>query len=185
MNHSKAVAEREAKIESIQTTAANNNIDLGIKRETLKTTKAHYAATEAQSNAQLEEAKRQHEAQRGQWSAQTAHQDRMAKIAEESKPSKEVKELGIIDTKINTNPDYKKYVAMQKYTPIGSPEFNQIQNILDQIIKKTYEKYGYEAPEKVVAPELATPPEEPSNWNPFNWGSKTSPKPVSFNDLPK
>ena len=185
MNYNKAVAERQARIEGIQTAAANAGVDLGLKRETLATTRSHYAATEAQSKAQLEEAKRQHEAQRGQWSAQTAHQSRMAKIAEESKPSKEVKELGIIDTKINTNPDYKKYVAMQKDTLIGSPEFNQIQNILDQIIKKTYEKYGYEAPEKVVAPELATPPEEPSNWNPLNWNLKKSPKPVSFSDLPQ
>jgi hypothetical protein len=107
----------------------------------------------------------------------------MEKIAEETKPSKEVKELGIIDAKLNTNPDYKKYIAIQKDMPIGSAEFNRVQNILDQIVENTYKKYNYDPPDKIVIPELVKPKKEPHWWE--SSPKPTSSKPVSFNDLPQ
>jgi len=181
--YSKDVADREAKLNALKNSAASSGYEIFSKDRTYQQTESQNRATRAQAAANFEELKRQHEAQRGQWSAQTAHQKRMEDIANETKPSKEVKELGIINTKIHTDPNYIKYVARQLDTKIGSPEFNQIQNILDQIVEKAYKQNKYNPPEKIIFPELEKPKKEPRWWE--SSPKPTSPKPVSFSELPQ
>ena len=181
-----AVADRQAKIETIQANAAKEGLDIGLKERTLEATKGHYAATEAQSKAQLEETKRMHGAQIGQMSEQQRHQRKMEDIAEATKPTADQKIDLQVQAKVNSDPTVRSLAKRLDGAELGSDDYY---NILEKIREASIVHYpkGAALPAPIVRTPITKPPEEPGFFDRMFGSTPAKPasKPVSFSDLPE
>jgi len=141
MNYNKAVAEREAKIESIQTTAANNGIDLGIKRESQDITRKHYAASEANQAAQLAATKQNYADQASGRATSAANQAEQLKLMKENRTDdRAVKARGKMYDALDRDPRIEilqaKLRDRDNPIPVNSEEYNIIMDKIDQYRKQ-------------------------------------------------
>lgn len=173
--HSKDVAEREAKIDTLRSSAANSGLQL-IDREKTR------QFEEKKSNAQMDETKRQHEAQRKNWEREAANRAEQLDIMRQTKPTTEDKAVNKIMTAMPAR--VRGLEAKQKELEFGSDEWNQIQERIDDLYDQAYRTYGLNPPARLAKPTPLNPPEKPGFFSSL-FGGSPAPKAVSFDQLPK
>jgi hypothetical protein len=175
MNHDKAVAEQKAKVQGIRTQAAKFGIDVSLAEE-------NYADQRSKSAAQLAETKLQHEFQRKQWASENANKLEQLQIMRDTRPSIEDKSVAKIMAAMPAR--VKGLELKQKDFDFGSDEWNQIQGRIDDMYDQAYAAYNLAPPPRLALPKPLVPQEKPGFFSSV-FGSSKTPKPVSFDQLPK
>jgi hypothetical protein len=183
MSYKNAVADRQAKIDGLSASAAAHGIDLGIKEKTLAETTAQHNAQNTMAQAQLEELRRQHEAQRKQWAAESANRAEQLQIAKETRPTVEDKAVSKIMASMPAR--VKGLESKQKDLEFGSDEWNQIQERIDDLYDQAYRTYNLTPPPRLAKPTPLKPPEKPGFFSSLFGSSAPPQKAVSFDQLPK
>jgi len=180
--YSKDVADRKAKIEAIQGTAASNGLDIGIKEQNLAATIAHQKAQNAMSQAQLEESRRHHKGQEQEWANAKANRAEQLQIMKDSRPTAESREIDRINQTIGQR--VRSLEARQKDIEFGSDEWNKIQDVIDDTFEQAYRAHKIEPPPRIPRPKIDEPEKKPGFFSGL-FGSSPAPKAVSFDQLPK
>jgi hypothetical protein len=178
----KAAQEQAKYMEDRGMGAAKDILTQALNQQQAKALERHQLATETQSKAQLEELKRQHEAQRQEWKNASANRAEQLQIARETRPSIEDKAIGKI---LQTMPSRVKSLEQrQKDLEFGSDEWNQIQDTIDNMYDQAYQTYGLKAPPRIPRPKVPVVQEKPGFFSSL-FGGSPAPKTVSFDQLPK
>ena len=95
------------------------------------------------------------------------YHNRMADIAEESKPSAEDKKLLKVQTTVNNHPVVKGLAERIKQGMIepGTPEYYDALKKINEIAKPYYKEAGLPPPEEVQGDVVAGPTKKPSLWD--------------------
>jgi len=178
----KAAQEQAKYMEERGMGAAKDILTQALNMKQANALERHQRATEDQSKAQLEELKRQHEAQRKNWAAEASNRAEQLQIARETRPSIEDKAIGKI---LQTMPSrVKSLEKRQADVEFGGDEWNQIQDTIDNMYDQAYQTYGLKAPPRIPRPKVPVVQEKPGFFSSL-FGGSPAPKTVSFDQLPK
>jgi hypothetical protein len=156
-----------AKVENARGTLASQIYNT---EETAKTQRAANANTAANQKGML------------------AYHNRMADIAEESKPSAEDKKLLKVQTTVNAHPVVKGIADAIKQGMItpGTQEYYEALKKINEIAKPLYKQAGLPEPEDIVGEAAPTPTKKSSSWSLPSWlGGSPASNAVPFDQLPK
>jgi hypothetical protein len=162
--------------------AAKDILTQALSQQQAKALERHQLATENQSKAQLEELKRQHEAQRKNWGAEASNRAEQLQIMRETRPTVEDKAIGKI---LQTMPSrVKSLEKRQADVEFGGDEWNQIQDTIDNMYDQVYNTYKINPPPRIPRPKVPVVQEKPGFFGSL-FGGSPAPKTVSFDQLPK
>jgi hypothetical protein len=176
----KALADRVARRQSLQVSSSKEVLSQLLEKQKADTLSKHYKAQEGQSAAQLEELKRQHEAQRNNWAKEASNRAEQLQIMRETRQTVEDKAIGKINQTIPLR--VKSLEQRQKDLEFGGEEWTQIQNRIDDLYDQAYQSYGLKPPPRLPMPKVPVVQEKPGFFSGLFGGS---PKTVSFDQLPK
>jgi hypothetical protein len=165
--YEKLVRAREEKISNIQGTAAKDTLT---QEATLK-----QRAEQERHNKELEAYQK----------IQANAAAERAKYERENRPSKEDKNILTVMARLNADPDYKKMLDKRNEFSPGDPEFEAIQNYLDEKQRAAYKALKLTPPEnlpRLKAPDK--PVEEQGAFSKFLFGPKLKPSPVKPTEVP-
>jgi len=178
----KAAQEQAKYMEDRGMGAAKDILTQALNQQQAKALERHQLATEAQSKAQLEELKRQHEAQRQEWKNASANRAEQLQIMRDTRQTVEDKAIGKINQTIPLR--VKSLEARQKDLEFGGEEWTQIQNRIDDLYDQAYQTYGLKPPPRLPMPKVPVVQEKPGFFGSL-FGGSPAPKTVSFDQLPK
>lgn len=138
----KAVNDREAKIEEIKGAAAKETFDVADKQK--------QRAEQERHNKAVEEYQRQ----------QQAIAAERAKYERENRPTVEDKNILSVMSRLNADPDYRAMLKKRDNFNPGDPEFEAIQDVLDSMRDAAFADLKLKAPTKRERLKSTAPPED-------------------------
>jgi hypothetical protein len=165
----KAAREQAKYMEERGMGAAKDILTQALNIKQAENVERHQRATENQSKAQLEELKRQHEAQRRNWGAEASNRAEQLQIMRETRPTVEDKAIGKI---LQTMPSrVKSLEKRQADVEFGGDEWNQIQDTIDNMYDQAYNTYKINPPPRIPRPKMPVVQEKPGFFSSLFGGS--------------
>jgi len=165
--YEKLVRDRQEKIANIQGVAAKDTLTQEATRRQREEQERHNKEREAHDKRMYEQTKRSTD----------------ATIA--SKPTGEERNILTVMARLNADPDYKKMLDKRNEFSPGDPEFEAIQNYLDEKQRAAYKALKLTPPEnlpRLKAPDK--PVEEQGAISKFLFGPKLKPSSVKPTEVP-